>query len=97
MVYATKQWTEAPKEWGIPLNPPGEFPPLIDPSLLRSAKLIYRAFREARPDVTKRPTGMVIDRVTHRGKLAFTSRPALLPRECFISIEHIEADFEVYA
>lgn len=68
------------------------FDVLLDPSLIRSARLIYTTFYEVHPEVVQRPIGVAIDRFTHRGKLIFTGKPVLLPQECFVPFSLIEAD-----
>jgi hypothetical protein len=65
---------------------------LLDPGLLQSARDIYRSYYEVHPDETRRPIGLAIDRYTHRGKLIFGVKPVLLPQECFIPLDQIEAD-----
>jgi hypothetical protein len=67
-----------------------DFTALLDPSLLQSARQIYRTYFEVHPDEVQRPLGVVIDRFNHRGKLIFNGRPVLLPTECFIPIHQIE-------
>lgn len=67
-------------------------PTLLDPALLRSARHIYRSFYEAHPDVTQRPIGVALNRYNYRGKLIFGRKPILLPQECFIPLEHIQAE-----
>lgn len=64
----------------------------IDPSLLRAAKHIYRAYFESRPDYPYRPSGVVVDRYSYRGKVMFRGKPALLPQEVFVPFEQIESD-----
>lgn len=48
-----------------------DLPILLDPSVLRAARQIYRTYYEVHPEVTQRPFGVAIDRFTHRGKLIF--------------------------
>lgn len=79
----------APQE--IPPDPVG-YSALLDPGLLQSARDIYRAYYEVHPDESRRPIGLAIDRYTHRGKLIFGVKPVLLPQECFIPLDQIEAD-----
>lgn len=90
MVYPANQWVLQPKEWGVPLNPPDELPSFVDSGLFRTAQVIYRDFQTARPDFSKRPTGIVVDRVSHRGKPVFTQNPALLPTEDFVPVEQLD-------
>lgn len=69
-----------------------DFSALLDPSLLHSARHIYRTYYEVHPDEKGRPIGVAIDRFTHRGKLIFSGKPVLLPQECFVPISQIESD-----
>jgi hypothetical protein len=76
---------------------PGRIDPLdlsalLDPSLLQSARQIYRTYYEVHPDQVQRPIGVAIDRFTHRGQLIFTRKPVLLPQECFIPLSQIEPE-----
>lgn len=58
-------------------------------SVLRVAQEIYTSYCQThtRP---QRPTGVAIDRDTHRGQLVFKGKPVLLPDECFIPFSEIE-------
>ena len=69
-----------------------DFSALLDPSLLQSARQIYRTFYEVHSEQVQRPLGVAIDRFTHRGKLIFTGKPVLLPQECFVSLNQIESE-----
>lgn len=69
-----------------------ELPVLIDPALLRAARQIYRTYYEVHPDEIRRPLGVAIDRLNHRGKLIFKERPVLLPRECFVPFNQLESE-----
>ncbi len=62
----------------------------LDPTLIRSARLIYETYFAVHPDID-RPLGVAINRVTHRGKIIFTGKPVLLPQECFVPFELIES------
>jgi len=99
-VYASKQtsqYTSVRSPLESRLDLPGEsrehmdFSALLDPSLLQSARHIYRTYYEVHPEQVQRPLGVAIDRVTHRGKLIFI-KPILLPQECFVPLSHIESD-----
>jgi hypothetical protein len=68
-----------------------DFSALLDPAILQSARQIYRTYYEVHPDEMQRPTGVVIDRHSHRGKLIFSGKPILLPKECFIPLNQIES------
>jgi hypothetical protein len=67
---------------------------LYDPALLRAAKDIYNFYCQINPDRERRrqPIGVAIDKLSHRGKLIFSSYPILLPEENFISVEQLETD-----
>jgi hypothetical protein len=69
-----------------------DFSALLDPSLLQSARHIYRTYFEVHPEQVQRPLGVAIDRFTHRGKLIFAGKPVLLPQECFVPLNHIESE-----
>ena len=77
---------------GMPQGMPQGAPSLLDPTLLRAARHIYRSFYEANPDITQRPLGVALNRYNYRGKLIFGRKPVLLPQECFIPVEHIQAE-----
>lgn len=66
-------------------------PQLLDPTLLKAARLLYRAYKEVHPDGIQRPLGVAIDRFTHRGQLIFTQKPALLLTECLVPFDQLEA------
>jgi hypothetical protein len=69
---------------------PMDFSSLLDPSLLQTARQIYRTYYEVHPEQTRRPIGIAIDRTNHRGKLIFGQRAVLLPKECFVPLSQIE-------
>lgn len=69
-----------------------ELPMLLDPSVLRAARQIYRTYYEVHPEITERPYGVAIDRFTYRGKLIFRSKVILLPQECFVPFSQLEAE-----
>jgi hypothetical protein len=56
-----------------------EIPILLDPSVLRAARRIYRIYCTLNSD-------------NHRGQLIFNNKPILLPGECFVPIKQIESD-----
>lgn len=68
-----------------------ELPKVVDPILLKAAQKIYRTYCEVNPNMVKRPTGVVINQLTYRGQLLFSSKPILLPQECFIPLSQIES------
>jgi hypothetical protein len=82
------QYGAAQQPYGVPQGAPS----LLDPTLLRAARHIYRSFYEANPDITQRPLGVALNRYNYRGKLIFGRKPVLLPQECFIPVEHIQAE-----
>jgi hypothetical protein len=67
----------------------------FDPALLRAANDIYSFYCQINPDRERRrqPIGVAIDKLSHRGKLIFSSFPILLPEEHFISVELLETEF----
>jgi hypothetical protein len=69
-----------------------DLPVLLDPSLLRAARQIYRTYYEVHPDITQRPSGVAIDRYTYRGKLIFKRKAILLPQECFVPYSQLESE-----
>lgn len=84
-MYAFQQWQPA----GLDST---DVPKLLDPSLLRAARKIYRSYQERHPDYSKRPLGVALHRLTYRGQLIFTRRPILLPDECFVPVEQMESE-----
>ena len=64
----------------------------FDPTLLNAARNIYRNYHSLGVSTNTQPMGIVINRDSHRGQLAFKQKPVLLPRECFIPIKQIEAN-----
>ncbi len=84
MVYVSEDTDKQTQGADIPL--------LIDPSLLRSARRIYRTFCILHPKQTRRPFGIAIHRNTHRGQLIFNNHPILLPGECFVPVKQLESE-----
>lgn len=72
------------------LPDPTGLPPVLNPTLLKAARQIYRTYYEVHPEEMQRPIGVAISRKTHRGKLIFGGKPVLLPIECFIPLNQIE-------
>lgn len=68
-----------------------ESPQLLDPTLLRAARLLYRAYKEVHRERMDRPVGVAIDRLSHRGQLIFQPKPILLFTESFVPFEQIES------
>ncbi len=64
----------------------------FDPTLINAARNIYRNYYSLGVPANNQPLGIVINRDSHRGQLAFKHKPVLLPRECFIPIKQIEAN-----
>jgi hypothetical protein len=64
----------------------------FDPSLVKSARNIYRNYCNLNFATENQPKGIVINRDSHRGQLSFNHKPVLLPRECFIPLKQIEAE-----
>ena len=69
-----------------------DFAVLLDPGLIRAARIIYTTYYEVHPELIQRPLGVAIDRLTYRGKLIFSGKPILLPQECFVPFSQIESD-----
>ena len=65
---------------------------VVDPAVVRSARLIYQVYYEVHPELTEPPLGVAINRLTHRGKLIFTGKAILLPQECFVPFEWLESE-----
>lgn len=64
----------------------------FDPSLIKAARNIYRSYCNLNIPTEHKPRGVIINRDSHRGQLAFNPKPVLLPRECFIPLKQIEAE-----
>lgn len=64
------------------------------PELINAARKIYRTYCNLNAQNRRKPVGVAIDRESHKGQLIFRGNPILLPGECFIDINLIEA--EVY-
>ena len=64
----------------------------FDPTLIKAARNIYRNYCNLNIPAENRPMGVVINRDSHRGQLTFRPKPILLPRECFISLQQLEAE-----
>lgn len=73
-----------------------KLPVLIDPALLRAARQIYRAYCEAHPNMTKRPTGVAVNQITYRGHIIFSDKPVLLPDEYFVPLGQIEQSDDLF-
>lgn len=68
-----------------------DFPPLVDSTVLKVARQIYHTYCEVNPNLVQRTTGVIVNQLTHRGMLTFSSKPVLLPHECFITLSQIES------
>ena len=64
----------------------------FDPSLIKAARNIYRNYYNLSAPSEAEPMGVVINRDSHRGQIAFKPKPILLPRECFIPLKQIESE-----
>lgn len=64
----------------------------FDPTLIKAARNIYRNYYSLSVPADSPPMGIVINRDSYRGQLAFKRKPVLLPRECFIPLRQIEAE-----
>jgi hypothetical protein len=67
----------------------------LDPKMLRMARRIYRSYRMLHPRSQKQPLGIAIHKETHRGQLMFNRQPVLLPGECFVPLNQLEAEAQV--
>ena len=83
-MYALRQ---GPANFAAPKNQP----PLVDPAVIRAAGQIYYTYCEVHPEIVGQASGVAISRVTHRGKVIFTTNPVLLPQECFVPLNQIES------
>ena len=63
----------------------------LDPTIINSARRIYRAYLNIYARIPKKPRGVVLNAETFRGQLVFREKPILLPGECFIPLQHLEA------
>ena len=84
-MYAAQQWPEQMVNKSI------QSPQLLDPTLLRAARLLYRDYQEVHRDRMDRPLGVAINQLTHRGQLLFREKPVLLFSESFVPFEQIES------
>ena len=64
----------------------------FDPILIKAARNIYRNYYSLAVPSDDTPMGIVVNRDSHRGQLVFKRKPILLPRECFIPLQQIEAE-----
>ncbi len=62
----------------------------MDPAILRAARAIYQSYCQVHVEEFPRPLGIAINRHNLRGELIF-SQPILLPQECFVPFEQVEA------
>ncbi|AIE73920.1 MULTISPECIES: hypothetical protein [unclassified Synechocystis] len=67
----------------------------LDPKMLRMARRIYRSYRMLHPKSQRQPLGIAIHKETHRGQLMFNRQPVLLPGECFVPLNQLEAEAQV--
>jgi hypothetical protein len=63
---------------------------VFDSPLLQAAYFIYQTYYKTSGKQRRQPHGVAIDRFSLRGKLIFTARPILLPRECFVPLSQIQ-------
>lgn len=69
-----------------------DLPMLLDPTVLRAARRIYRTYCVLHSKANKRPFGVAIHKESHRGQLIFNTRPILLPGESFVPLKQLEAE-----
>lgn len=86
MVYTSQQWQGSYTEQM-------DLPMLLDPSLLRAARQIYRTYYEVHPDQTQRPYGVAIDRFTHRGKLILEIKSFCYPKNVLCRSANLRQKF----
>ncbi|MGB7414152.1 MAG: hypothetical protein WA902_08075 [Thermosynechococcaceae cyanobacterium] len=58
--------------------------------ILASARAVYHTFRKTHLEF-EAPLGVAVDRNTFRGQLIFATQPILLPHECFVTLEQLQA------
>jgi hypothetical protein len=65
----------------------------FDPDVLKVAQEIYNFYcqMDTKRELYRQPIGVAMNKLTYRGKLIFSSHPILLPDECFVSIQQLEA------
>lgn len=87
-------YTSQPKSQAKPTSrvDDSDFTALLDPALIRAARLIYTTYYEVHPGLVQRPLGVAINRFNYRGKLIFSGKPVLLPQECFVPFSQIESE-----
>ena len=67
-------------------------PILIDPSILRAARHIYRLYHQVHHQDSEPALGVAIDPESYRGQIILGRKPILLPREQFVSRQKLEAE-----
>lgn len=58
--------------------------------ILASARAVYHTYCNAHLEFEE-PLGVAVDRNTFRGQLIFSTQPILLPHECFVPFDQLEA------
>jgi len=86
-VYASKLKPDLKKQEKPEL---GDAIKVLEPSVVKAARQIYRTYYEVHPNYRDLPIGVAINRLNHRGKLIFKNKPVLLPEECFVPLNQIE-------
>jgi hypothetical protein len=69
-----------------------EMPRILDPAIIRAARQVYRTYCVLNAKITRRPSGVAIDKDSYRGQLIFKTKPILLPGECFVPLKQLEAE-----
>ena len=64
-------------------------PIVLSPVIVKAAQNIYQAYVDAHGS-KQTPLGVALNRYTLRGQIIFSSRPILLPHECFVTLQDIE-------
>jgi len=67
-------------------SPAPDAPHVLEPDLIRAARLSYYEYVAAMPAIgaTDRPIGIAVNRISHRAKVVFRQKPLLLPQEYFV-------------
>jgi hypothetical protein len=64
--------------------------PARDVSALQSARELYQTYLQVHQDRAQQPLGVVLHRISHRGKLMFREAPVLLPEEAFFPFPQLQ-------
>jgi hypothetical protein len=81
---------EKPQEIDVVYNTQPDLTPMT-PEYIQVAQDVYRAYCNVHGASSSRPTGVAVDCQSLRGHLIFSQQPILLPHECFIPLELLDA------